>query len=91
VEEQAIIRMCILHEPLHRIEDVLPRRPTSLILMVFREENRFVGMETVVLDKEATHIACVVYAAFQRVRGVFVVDSDLANGSVDIYDMASTS
>lgn len=76
VEEQRVVRLCALDEPVHRVEDVRPGGTRARVRGVVREQDDVLGLVTVPAQ-ELHDVSRVVDAAVQLVRLAFVIYADL--------------
>lgn len=77
MEDQRVVRLRALDEPVHRVEDVHARRARARVGRVVREHHDVVP-PVPASAQEAAHVARVVHAPEQLVRLALVVDADLS-------------
>lgn len=76
MEKQRIVWLCILHQPVHRSQDVLLRRLTHWILLVIGENHHILTSIPEVLVQVGRHVLDIVDASSQLPSLTKVVDSN---------------
>lgn len=76
MNKQRIIRLRILHQPLHRAHDIRLRRHAHGIFLVVRQNNHVLPPIAEFLVQEVRHVRDIIDAAAQGVRLSEIVDAD---------------
>jgi hypothetical protein len=76
MEEERVLGLCVLDEPLHPVPDVGCGGPLVLVDLIISQQNRVLVPETVVAVQKPKHVACVIDAPEKLVRITKVVDAD---------------
>jgi hypothetical protein len=76
VEEERVVRLSILHQPVHRTQDVLLRRLTDGVLLVVCEDDHILPLVPIRLVQERRHVLDVVDASSELSPLPEIVDTN---------------
>lgn len=93
MQEERIVWLRPVDQPVHGTQDVLLGRLQHLVRLVVRQDNHVLPLVVVVLDQEVGHIVGVVDAAVERSALPDVVDTDYQrlplSGTVTVLESIS--